>query len=325
MKLARRQFLRLASATVAIPAVSRGAFAQSYPSRPVRVVVGLAPGGTNDMLARLTAQILSERLGQSFVVENRPGAGGNIATEVVAKAPPDGHTLLFGGVNNAINATLYERLNFNFNRDLVPIAAVFRAPLIMFVNPSLPVKTIPEFIAYAKTNPGKLSMASAGVGTGPHVVGEMFKMMAGVDLVHVPYRGGAPAVTDLLGGQVHVAFFGTAEMLGHIRTGQVKALAVTAATRLDILPDIPTVSEFVPGFEASAWFGVFSRKGTTAEVVDKLNTAIGAGFAEPKIRARLAELGGDGLALSPAEFGRLVADEIEKWARVVRFAAIKLQ
>jgi tripartite-type tricarboxylate transporter receptor subunit TctC len=288
----RRHVLHLAAGAAALSAVSRMAWAQAYPTRPVRLIVGLAAGGTNDTLARMVGQMLSERLGQPFVVENRPGAGGNLATEAVVKAAPDGHTLLFGGVNNAINATLYDRLSFNFARDVAPAAAVFHAPLMMSVSSALPTRTLPEFIAYAKANPGKLSMASAGIGTGPHVVGELFKMMAGVDMVHVPYRGGGPAMTDLLGRQVHVVFLGAAEIIGHVKAGQVRALAVTGATRLEVMPDVPTVGEFVPGYEATAWFGVFAPKGTPAEIIDRLNKEINAGLADAKMKARFADLGG---------------------------------
>jgi tripartite-type tricarboxylate transporter receptor subunit TctC len=324
MKLSlRRQFLYLAAGAAALPAVSRIAQAQTYPSRPVRIIVGFAPGGATDISARLIGQWLSERLGQQFVVENRPGAGANIAMEAIAKAQPDGYTLLLVSPGAAINATLYEKLNYNFIRDIAPVASIVRLPLVMLVNPSVPAKTVPEFIAYAKANPGKISMASAGNGTGPHVAGELFKMMAGVGMVHVPYRGGAPALTDLLGGQVQALFIGTPESIEHIRSGKLRALAVTSATRWEGLPDIPTVGDFVPGYEASAWFGVGAPRNTPAEIVDGLNKEINAGLADPKLKARLAGLGGTVLAGSPADFGKLIADETEKWAEVIRAANIK--
>jgi tripartite-type tricarboxylate transporter receptor subunit TctC len=324
MKLPRRNFLHLAAGAAALPTMSRFAWAQAYPSRPVRIVVGLAPGGTNDITARLIGQWLSERLGQSFVIENRPGAGTNIATEMVVRAPADGYTLLLVGAYNAINATLYEKLNFNFIRDIAPVASIGRVPLVMVVNPSVPAKTVPEFIAFAKANPGKISMASAGNGSTPHVAGELFKMMAGIDMVHVPYRGNGPAITDLLGGQVQVLFAGAPESIEHIRSGKLRALAVTAATRSDVLPDIPTVSDFVPGYEARAFFGVGAPRNTPTEIIDKLNKEINAGLADPKIKARLTEtLGGTVLAGSPADFGKLIADETEKWGKVVKFVGIK--
>jgi tripartite-type tricarboxylate transporter receptor subunit TctC len=322
MKPSRRRFLELAAATAALPfpVVAR---AQNYPTRPVRWIVGIAPGGTLDILARLMGQWLSERLGQPFVIENRPGAGTNIGTEMVVRAPADGHTLLLVAPPNAINATLYENLNFNFIRDIAPVASISRVPLVMVVNPSVPAKTIPEFIAYAKANPGKLSMASGGNGTTPHVAGELFKMMTGIDMLHVPYRGVGPAMTDLIAGQVQVLFAGTPESIEHIRAGKLRPLAVTDAKRLEILPGIPTAGEYVPGYEATSFTGVGAPRNTPADIVDKLNGAISAGLADPRIRARLADLGNTGLVLSPVEFGRLIADETEKWARVVRFARIK--
>jgi len=321
----RRQFLHLAAGAAALPAVSRLASAQAYPSRPVRIVVGLAPAGTNDITARLMGQWLSERLGQQFVIENRPGAGTNIATEMVVRAPADGYTLLLVGAYNAINATLYEKLNFNFIRDIAPVASIGRVPLMMVVNPSVPAKTVPEFIAFAKANPGKISMASAGNGTTPHVAGELFKMMAGIDMVHVPYRGNGPAITDLLGGQVQVLFAGTLEAIEHIRAGRLRPLAVTDTTRLEALPDIPTVGEFVAGYEASAWLGLGAPKNTPTEFIEKLNNAINAGLADPKIKARLAEMGGILLAGSPADFGKFIAEETDKWGKVIRALNIKAE
>jgi len=321
----RRQFLHLAAGAAALPAVSRLASAQAYPSRPVRIVVGLASGGTNDITARLMGQWLSERLGQQFVIENRPGAGTNIATEMVVRAPADGYTLLLVGAYNAINATLYEKLNFNFIRDIAPVASIGRVPLIMVVNPSVPAKTVPEFIVFAKANPGKISMASAGNGSTPHVAGELFKMMAGIDMVHVPYRGNGPAITDLLGGQVQVLFAGTLEAIEHIRAGRLRPLAVTDTTRLEALPDIPTVGEFVAGYEASAWLGLGAPKNTPTEFIEKLNNAINAGLADPKIKARLAEMGGILLAGSPADFGKFIAEETDKWGKVIRALNIKAE
>jgi tripartite-type tricarboxylate transporter receptor subunit TctC len=323
MKLPRRKFLRLAAGAGALPAVSRLAWAQAYPSRPVRIVVGLAPGGANDITARLMGQWLSERLGQQFVIENRPGAGTNIATEMVVRAPADGYTLLLVGAAQAVNATLYEKLNFNFIRDIAPVASLVRLPLVMVVNPSLPTKTGPEFVAYAKANPGRISMASAGNGSAPHVAGELFKMMAGIDMVHVPYRGGGPAVTDLIAGQVQVLFAGAPESIEHIRAGRLRPLAVTDTTRLEALPDIPTVADFVPGYEASVLFGVGAPRNTPTEIVERLNKEINAGLADPKIKERFAVLGGTPLAGSPADFGKLIAEETEKWGKVIKFAGIK--
>jgi tripartite-type tricarboxylate transporter receptor subunit TctC len=323
MKLPRRNFLHLAAGAAALPAVSRVARAQGYPSRPVRIIVGFAPGGAGDILARLIGQWLSERLGQQFVVDNRPGGSGNIGTEAVVRSPADGYTLLLAGTPNTVNVTLYEKLNFNFIRDIAPVAGVIRGSSVMVVNPSVPAKSIPEFIAYAKANPRKLNMASAGNGTASHVAGELFKMMAGVDMVHVPYRSAGPALTDLLGGQVQVYFGTTVSSIGYIRAGRLHALAVTAATRSEALPGIPTVAEFVPGYEASFWFGVGAPKATPAEIVDKLNKEINAGLVDPKFKARLADLGGTVLAGSPADFGKLIAEETEKWAKVIKFAGIK--
>jgi tripartite-type tricarboxylate transporter receptor subunit TctC len=322
MKLPRRNFLHLAAGAVALPAVSRMARAQAYPSRPVRIIVPFAPAGSTDIVARLMGQWLSERLGQQFVIENRPGGGGNIGTEAVVRASPDGYTLLLVGGGNAINATLYDKLNFNFIRDIAPVAGIERHPYVMVVNPSAPAK-VAEFIAYAKANPGKLTMASAGIGTPSHLFGELFKMMAGVDMVHVPYRSAGPALTDLLGGQVQVMFPTTVSSIEYIKTGRLRALAVTTATRSDALPDIPTVGEFVAGYEASAWLGIGAPKATPVEIVDKLNKEINAALADPKLKAKLADLGGTALAGSPADFGKLIADDTEKWGKVVRAANIK--
>jgi tripartite-type tricarboxylate transporter receptor subunit TctC len=325
MKLPRRKFVQLAASAAALPVVSRIASAQAYPTRPVRIVVGLAPGGANDIVARLMGQWLSERLGQQFVIENRPGAASNIATEAVVRAPPDGYTLLLCSVNNAINATLYERLNFNFIRDIAPVAGIIRSPNVMVVNPSVPAKSVPEFMAYVKANPRKLNMASPGTGTGPHLCGELFMMMSGTSMIHVPYRGGGPALTDLLGGQVQVYFPGTVSSIEYIKTGRLRALAVTTATRSDALPDIPTVGEFVPGYEASGWFGVGASKNTPAAIIDKLNKEVNAALADPKMKVRLADLGGMVFPGSPAEFGKLIADETEKWGNVIRALNIKAE
>jgi len=314
MNLPRRRFPHLSAGAAALPAVSRIAQGQAYPSRPVRVIVGFAPGGTADITARLIGQWLSERLGQPVVVESRPGAGTNIATEAVVRAPADGYALLMVGTAQAINATLYNKLNFHFIRDITPVAGLIRFPNVIVVNPSVPAKTVPELIAYAKASPGKISMASAGIGSGPHVAGELFKMMTGVDMVHVPYRGGGPALTDLLGGQVQVMFGTVPASIEYIRAGRLRALAVTTATRADALPDIPTVGEFLPGYEASFWYGVGVPKNTSAEIVEKLNTEINAALADPKIKARLAEWGATALPGSPADFGKLNRHaEIQRW------------
>jgi tripartite-type tricarboxylate transporter receptor subunit TctC len=323
MKLPRRQFLHLAAGAVALPAVSRMAWAQTYPSRPVRIIVGAPAGGTADLLTRLMAQWLSDRLGQPFVIENRPGAGTNIATEAVVKAAPDGYTLLLVAPANAVNATLYDKLAFNFLRDIAPVAGITRAANILEVHPSVPVTTVPEFIAYAKANPGKINYASAGTGTSLHVAGEMFKMMAGIDMVHIPYKGTAPALTDLLGGQVQMMFDNIPTSIEHIRAGKLRALAVNTATRLEMLPDLPTVGEFLPGFEASAFFGFGAPRNTPAEIVSKLNGEVNAGLADPKMNARIAELAGPVLPGSPADFGKVIAEETEKWGKVVKFAGIK--
>jgi tripartite-type tricarboxylate transporter receptor subunit TctC len=323
MKLQRRTFLHLAVGAVALPVVSRMGWAQSYPSRPVRVVVAAAAGGPNDILARLIGQWLSERFGQPFVIENRPGGGSNIAAEAVVRAPADGYTLLAVSTVNAINATLYDKLNYNFIRDITPVAGIMRTPLVMAVNPSFPARTVPEFIKYAKANPGKINMASSGNGTSPHIAGELFKMMTGVDMVHVPYRGGAPALTDLLGGQVQVSFATTPSSIEFIRAGKLLALAVTTATRWKGAPDIPIVGEFVPGYEASAWYGVGAPRNTPAEIIDKLSKEVNTALADPKMEARLADLGATVLPGSPADFGKLIDDETEKWGKVVKFAGIK--
>ena len=323
MKLPRRTFLHLAAAATALPAMPRVASALDYPSRPVRWIVGFAPGGGNDIVARLMGQWLSERLGQPVVIENRPGAATSIATETVVRAPPDGYTLLFVAPSSAINATLYEKLNFNFIRDIAPVAGIIRIPNVMVVNPSVRAKTVPEFIAYAKSNPGKVNMASPGVGTSVHLSGELFKMMTGVDMVHVPYKGSAPALTDLLGGQVQVMFGTMPSSIEYIRAGRLRALAVTTATRSQALPGAPTVGEFVPSYEVSTWYGVGAPMGTPAEVIDKINKEINAGLADPKLKERLADLGGITIAGSPGDFGKLIADETEKWAKVIRTANIK--
>jgi tripartite-type tricarboxylate transporter receptor subunit TctC len=323
VKLPRRQFVRLAAGAAALPVVSGVARAQAYPSRPVRIVVPFAAAGLSDIVTRLVGQWLSERLGTPFVIENRPGAASNLGTEIVVNAPPDGYTLLNLSSANATNATMYEKLNFNFIRDIAPVASLVRFPYVIEVNPSVPIKTIPELIAYAKANPGKLSFASAGTGTPAHIAGELFKMTTGIDMVHVPYRGAALALTDLIGGQVQVMVDNMAASLEHIRAGRVRALAVTTATRLEWLPDIPTVGEFVPGFEASSMNGVGAPKRTPTEIIDKLNKEINTALAEPKIKARIAELGLTPLVGSPADLERLIADETEKWGRVIRAANIK--
>ena len=324
MKLTdRRRFLHLAVGAAALPTVSRIAMAQSYPTRSVRFVVGAPAGGGFDTVARLTGQWLSERLRQQFVIENRPGAGGNIGTEAVVRAPADGYALLLVTGANAINAALYEKLSFNLGRDIAPVAGIARVPEVMVANHSAPSRTVPEFIAHAKANPGKLNMASGGIGTPSHVAGELFKMMTGVDMVHVPYRGTAPALTDLIAGQVQLMFVSMPSAIGYIRAGKLLPLAITSATRSDALPGIPTVSEFVPGYEESAWFGIGVPTGTPPEINGKLNNEINAVLAHPKFKARLADLGGTALAGSPADFGKLVAEETEKWAKVIMFAGIK--
>jgi tripartite-type tricarboxylate transporter receptor subunit TctC len=325
MKLPRRNFLHLAAGAAALPAVSRLAWAQAYPTRPVRIVVGLTAGSASDIVARLVGQWLSERLGQQFIVENRPGAGTNIAAEAVVRSAPDGYTLLLAASPNAINASLYEKLSFNFIRDIAPVAAISREPNVLVVNPSVPATTVPEFIAYAKAHPGTINMASAGNGSTSHLAGELFKMMTGVNMVHVPYRGGGPALTDLLAGQVQVFFPPMVVPIGQVRAGKLRALAVTTATRSEVLPDVPAVSEFVPGYEASVWFGLGAPNGTPAEIIDTLNKDINAALADPKIKARMAESGGNALAGSPVDFGKLIADETEKWGNVIRALNIKAE
>jgi tripartite-type tricarboxylate transporter receptor subunit TctC len=325
MKLPRRNFLHLAAGAVAVPAVSRIAGAQTYPTRPVRLVVGYTAGGGNDITARLMAQWLSERLGQQFIVDNRPGAGSNIAAEAVVRAPADGHTLLLAGAPNAINVTFYDKLNFNFARDVVPVASIMRVPLVMVVHPSFPAKTVPEFIAYAKANPRNLNMGSAGAGGPDHMAGELFKIMAGVNMIHVPYRGLSSALTDLLGGQVQVIFSTLPAAIEYLRAGNLRALAVTTTMRSQELPEIPTVGDFFPSYEASQWYGVVAPKNTPAEIVERLNKEIDAGLADPKLTARLADLGGTMLPGSPADFGKLIAAEIEKWGKVVRASNVKVE
>jgi tripartite-type tricarboxylate transporter receptor subunit TctC len=323
MKLPRRNFLHLVAGAAALPVVSRVARAQAYPTRPVRVIVGFTAGSASDIVARLMGQWLSERLGRQFLVENRPGAGTNIGTEAVVRAPADGYTLLLVNSSNAINATLYDKLSFVFLRDIVPVAGILRAPLFLVVHPSFPAKTVPEFIAFAKANTGKVTMASPGNGSSPHVSGELFKMMAGIDMTHVPYRGGGQVMTDLIAGQVQVSFIGLTVAIEHIRSGKLRALAVAAATRSDVLPDIPTVSDFVPGYEASAFWGVGAPRTTPAEIVDKLNKEINTALGDPTFKARLADVGGSALSGSPTDFGKLIADETEKWGKVIRAANIK--
>jgi len=323
MKFPRRRFLRVAAGAAALAAAPRIAGAQTYPTRSVRLIIGYTPGGSADLTARLVGQWLSERLGQPVVVESRPGAGTNIATEAVVHAPPDGYTLLLVAPANAINATLYEKLNHDFIRDIAPVAGLIRFPNVMEVNPSVPAKTVPEFIAYAKANPGKINMASSGNGSTIHVSGELFKMMAGVNMVHVPYRGGAPALTDLLGGQVQVMFDNLPTSIEYIRAGKLRPLAVTSATRSELLPDVPTVADFVPGYESSAWYGVGAPRNTPVEIIDRLNKEINAVLADPRMKARVADMGATLVASLPAEFGKLVADETEKWGNVVKFSGAK--
>jgi tripartite-type tricarboxylate transporter receptor subunit TctC len=330
MKRPRRRFLLLAAGAAALPAVSRLAcsrlaWAQTYPARPVRIIVGVVAGGSPDILARLIGQYLSERLDQPFVIENRPGAGNNIGTEAVVRAPADGHTLLLITPANAINATLYGKLNFDFIKDIAPVGGITQVSNVVLVHPSVPARTIPELIAYAKANPGKVNMASGGNGTSAHVAGELFKLMTGVDLVHVPYRGAGAALPDLLGGQVQVMFGTMPSSIEYIRAGHVRALAVTTAARSDVLPDLPTVADSVPGYEASSWYGIGAPRNTPPEIIDRLNTAINAGLADPTVKARLADLGGTMLAISPADFGKLIASETEKWGKVVRAANIKAE
>jgi tripartite-type tricarboxylate transporter receptor subunit TctC len=319
----RRQFLHLAAGAAALPALPRIARAQAYPTRPVHLVVGFPPGGVSDILARLIGQRLSDRMGQQFIVENKPGAATNLATESVVRSPGDGYTLLAINTTNAINATLYDKLNFDFVRDIAPVASINRVPRVMAVNLSVPAKTVPEFIAYAKTNPGKINMASGGNGSTPHVTGELFKAMTGVKMLHIPYRGETPALTDLLGGQVQVFFGSLTSSIEQIRSGKLRALAVTTATRSEALPDIPALAEYVPGYEASGWQGVGAPRNTPAEIIDRLNTEVNASLADATIKARLAELGGAPMLMSPAVFGKFIASEVEKWGKVVKFAGIK--
>jgi len=321
----RRRFLRLAAGAAALTSLSRAASAQAYPSRPVRIIAGYRPGGAIDIHARLIGQWLSQRLGQPFVVENRPGAGGNVGSEAAAHAAPDGYTLLMSGIGNTISATLYDKLNYDFIRDFAPVAGVMRAANVIDVHPSVPVNSVTELIAYAKANPGKVTMGSSGVGTSPHLSGELFKLMTGVDMLHVPYRGNAPALTDLLAGQLQVLFDSISSSIEHIRSGKVRALAVTTATRVPSLPDVPTVGEFLPGFEASAFVAIGAPKNTPTEIIGRLNNEINAGLADPKIKARLAELGGTVFVGSPSDFSKLITEETEKWAKVIRAANIKAE
>jgi tripartite-type tricarboxylate transporter receptor subunit TctC len=323
MKFPRRQFLQLAAAAAALPSVSPPASAEIYPSRPVRVMVGFAAGQAIDIVTRIVTQSLSVRLGQQFIIENRPGAGGNIATEAVVRAPPDGYTLLAIGSNNMINATLYQSLGYDFIRDIAPVASVYRVPQVMEVNPSFPAKTVPEFIAYAKAHPGEISFASAGNGSVAHVTGELFKMMTGVNMLHVPYRGAPPALTDLIGGRVHVMFDNLPSSIEHIRAGRLRPLAVTSTARLQALPDIPTIGDFVAGFETSAWAGIGAPKNTPAEIIDALNREINAALAEPAVQARITDLGGLVLALSPSAYASLIAQETDKWAKVIKFSGAR--
>jgi len=323
MRLVRRRFLQLAAGAAALPAASR--IARAYPTRPVRLIVGFPAGGPTDITARMIAQWLSERFGQQFVVDNRPGAGSNIGTEAVVRAPADGHTLLLLGATNAINATLYEKLNFDFIRDIAPVAGIIRVPLIMEVHPSVPATTVPEFIAYARANAGRINMASGGNGTTLHVSGELFKMMTGLDMLHVPYRGVAPMLTDLIGGQVQVAFDPMPSSIEYVKAGKLRPLAVTTAVRSQALPEIPTVGEFVPGYEASTWYGVGAPRNTPAEIIDRLNGEINAGLADARLKARLADLGGMALAGSAADFGAFIADETVKWAKVVKFSGARAE
>jgi tripartite-type tricarboxylate transporter receptor subunit TctC len=323
MKVHRRNFLHLAAGAAALPALSRVACAQAYPSRPVHIIVGFAAGGGIDVTARLVGQSLSERLGQQFIVENRPGAGSNIATAAVVNAPADGYTLLLVSTAHAINATLYDNLSFNFIRDIVPVASVTRQPQVMVVNPSLPPKTVPEFIAYAKSNPDKINMASGGKGTASHVSGELFKIMTGVNMVHVPYRGAAPALNDLIGGQVQVVFENMLSAIEYIKSGTLRALAVTTTSRSEALPDIPTMGDYVPGYDASTWFGVGAPKNTPVEIIDRLNKEINAGLADPKLKARFTDLGSTPFASTPSDFAKLIIEETDKWGKVVRAANLK--
>jgi tripartite-type tricarboxylate transporter receptor subunit TctC len=323
VKLPRRNFLHLAAVAAALPAVSRIAWAQAYPARPVRMIVPFAPAGTTDISARLIGQWLSERFGQPFVVENRPGANGNIGTEAALRAPADGYTLLMVDASPAVNASLYDRLNFNFIRDAATVATVARAPFILVIHPSVPAKTVPEFIAYAKANPGRINYGSAGPGSTLHVAGELFKIMSDVDLVHVPYRGGGPAIADAISGQVQAVFIPSPAGIEFVRSGQLRALGVSSTTRFAAMPDVPSVSEFVSGYEASTWWGVVAPRNTPTTIIENLNKEINAGLAQPKVKARFAELGAEVFPGSPADFGTLIAVEIEKWGKVIRAANIK--
>jgi tripartite-type tricarboxylate transporter receptor subunit TctC len=323
MKLARRQFLKSAAMAAALPAVSQIAWGQAYPARPVRVIVGFPGGSSQDIVARIVGQWLSERLRQPVIIDNRPGAGGNIGVEAVVNAPADGYTLLMTGPNNAVNATLYDNLKFNFIRDIAPVARIMSVPLVMEVNLSVPARSVPEFIAYAKANPGKINMASAGNGTAVHVSGELFKMMTGVDMVHVPYRGSPLAMTDLLGGQVQVIFDNMPGSIGYLRAGKLRPLAVTTLTRSDLLPEVPPLRDFVPGYEASAWYGVGAPRNTPAAIIDRLNREINLSLADPALKARLIDIGGTMLPGSPDELGKFIAEETEKWGKVVKFAGLK--
>jgi tripartite-type tricarboxylate transporter receptor subunit TctC len=324
MTFSRRRFLQFALSSAALPAASRIANAQSYPTRQVRVIVGFSPGGTQDTLARLLGQWLSDRLGQPFIVENRPGGGGNIGAEAVVRAPADGHTLLLVGPPNAINATLYDRLNYNFIRDIAPVASISREPSVMVVHPSVAARTVPEFIAYARGNPGKINLASSSMGSSSHIAGELFKVMTGVRMVHIPYRGAAPALTDLIGGQVQAMFATMPSSIEYIRAGKLRALAVTTATRSAALPDLPTVGDFLPGYEASSVYGLGAPRDTPAAIVGRLNEEINAALADPDMKAKVADVGGTVLPGTPADFGKLIADETEKWAKVIRAANVKL-
>jgi tripartite-type tricarboxylate transporter receptor subunit TctC len=323
MKLPRRRILHVAAGAATLPVLLHGAEAKTYPSRPVRWVVGFAPAGGNDIVARLMGQWLSERTGQQFIVENRPGAATNIATEIVVNAPSDGYTLLFVGVSAAINATLYDNLSFNFLRDIAPAAGIMSIPLFLVTSLSVPARTLPEFVAYAKANPGKVNMGSAGIGSAGHLAGELFNMVAGVNLVHVPYRGNGPALAALLGGEIEVLFPTPPSSIEYIRTGKLRGLATTGAIRSEALPDLPTVGEFVPGYETSAWYGVGAPKGTPVEVIDRIHREISAGLADPRMKARFADLGGAPMPMAPAEFAKLIAAETEKWAKVIRRANLK--
>ena len=323
MTIPRRRFLHLAAGTAALPMTSQVAWAQAYPARPVRWIIGFAPGGTTDVISRLIVQYLTEHLGQPFIVESRPGAATNLATEMVVRSPADGYTLLFIGSPNAINTSLYTQLNFNFSRDIAPVAAIVSVPNVMVVHPSVPVTTVPEFIAYAKANPGKINMASSGIGSTPHLAGELFKMMAGVDIQHVPYRGAAPAMTDLLAGQVQVYFVTTPSSMQYIKSGQLRAIAVTTAKRVPELPGLPAISEFVPGYDASAWYGLGAPKDTPKDIINKLNREINAAVANASIKKRFDDLGCTIIAGSPADLAKLIADDTERWAKVVRFAGLK--